>query len=269
MIRGGPTFCLMKQLNTPKKDKPISTLQQQLDTRVGQMRELQRFVCIFALMTAYLTSADLARWCFAQQFAKIGRSFQHFARHLLELVTKAEFQGCKLHTVQSASATDICTHPRRQCVGQTTRSQTARVRLKLNGHYRQVKVPEWVRRSPLQEKPSDVACFVPRFRLVPMESRTPAALQGVSRFVRSANACGRCLVSKNLSKATESDVMLVFEVQFVFSRRHLPYVSESIDAGLRPLSEDSRCERFVWKRTCPASPCYWHRPSPKVGRASC
>ena len=23
MIRGGPTFCLLKQLNTPKKDKPI------------------------------------------------------------------------------------------------------------------------------------------------------------------------------------------------------------------------------------------------------
>ena len=23
MIRGGPTFCLLKQLDTPKKDKPI------------------------------------------------------------------------------------------------------------------------------------------------------------------------------------------------------------------------------------------------------
>ena len=175
-------------------------LQMQLTSRIEQIHSLRRMVCICSLMTAYLPAADLARWCFAQQFSQTGRYFPHFVRHLFEPVTKCEFQRCKLQVVQEILPTDVCVHPRCQCVKQTGLGKKILQRLKLRRRYRQVAVPEWVHTSPITTKAGDdiESGFIARFRFAPMEQRAPASLQGVSRFVRSANKC-RCIASKCLA----------------------------------------------------------------------
>ena len=178
----------------------IGILQRGLAERRQMLDSLRRFVLILSLLTAYLPAKDLEAWCHANQYSRVGKIFPHLCRHAFEIVTKAEFQRCKLQIIQDISPTALCVHPRCQCPGQTQWKHKVRCKMKIGGRDRHLLVPEWVRRSPVTGPLDAAALYLPRFRFVPMEERTPVALQQRSRFIRSANMY-RCIASKSLGWA--------------------------------------------------------------------
>ena len=176
----------------------ITSLRGRIAERLARIAELRRFVSIFALLTAYLTVADLSRWCQAYQYSQMGRQFPHVLQHLPEIIIKAEFQACKLQILQDTSSKEQCLHPRCQCAGQTGLGKKVVTRVRVRGQERRISVPEWVRRSPLTKNDgTEEHWFIPRFKFAPVEERPPLKLAGVTRFVRSANWC-RCIAVKYL-----------------------------------------------------------------------
>ena len=175
------------------------------------MSSARRLLFVGSLMHQYCEANELANFWKAWAYHPAGRSFPSLLRHMYELTVNFTFRQCHLARDWQNDPGTICVGPRCQCAGQTTKERVSKVMLpnqSQGGQRRRRRVllvPEWVVKNSLNVKVEPIEDLLdcpPRYRILPMETRAPLRLQGVSRFAQTAGV-SRCVVDTRLCLHTQ------------------------------------------------------------------
>ena len=230
----------------------------------------------------FLKENDLRRyWACFVRYTKAGVAFPTVTRHMWD-IQRGVFQDCGLQHVahhgdlgEAAAAQDgskyILLGPRCRCATRQVREPG--VRVSVASPRGDLLVPHWVAHTPhksqvrldirrMKAAPFDpvpdasaLTQYPPRFHRKEREARTPAALQGLSRYTQ-AGQCFRCVyprVSAELLTAIDGSIRQALSYVEDMVEEYRAYLNEvGVNRGVRELLRNAAVcwnwRKLLWAR---------------------